>query len=350
LETISNSISTDLSNLPKIDLHRHLEGSLRLSTLVDIVKNEEIDLPKDEASLAKLVQVSPKDPRTASNFLSKFKPLRIIFRSPEIIQRVVHEAILDAAADGICYLELQFTPVALSQSRGFALKDVMDWVIAAASEAAKQADLGLGLIPSVNRHEPASIAELVAQLAADRQDRGIVGLGLAGNEAEFSAEPFEGVFKEAKEAGLKLTIHAGEWSGAETVQHALERMDADRIGHGIRVMENNNIVSIACERRAIFEVCLSSNLQSGVVQRLQDHPLPAMIEAGLQVTLNTDDPGISNIKLSDDYHLAIEELGLSKTTLKALIFVAAQGAFLSARDKRALEDRLIADLFSTLSD
>jgi adenosine deaminase len=345
LEKNSNNNLVDLSSLPKVDLHRHLEGSLRLSTVADIVKSESIDLPRDEESLLKLVQVSSEDPRTSNNFLSKFEVLRNIYRKPEIIQRVVQETILDAAADGIRYLEMIFTPVALSQVRGFDIKEVMDWVIDAAKGAAKEREISIGLLPSVNRHEPTAVAELVAQLAADRQEDSVVGLSLAGNEAEFSAEPFEGIFHDAKEAGLSLSIHAGEWSGANSVRHALEKMGADRIGHGIRIMEDPSVVSLARERRPIFEVCLSSNFHSGIVGRLKDHPLPAMIEAGLQVTLNTDDPGISNIRLSDEYRIAIEQLGLSKTTLKALILVAAQGAFLPKKEKRELEENLQAALF-----
>jgi len=347
---ISDAISTDIFHLPKIDLHRHLEGSIRLSTLMDIVKREALDLPRDESSLAKMVQISSEDSWTSSNFLSKFKPLRDIYRSPEIIQRIVREAIHDAASDNICYLELQFTPVALSQARGFDYKDVIDWVTEAAAGTSHEVGLGLGLIPSINRHESISMAELVAQLATDHQDKGVVGLGLAGNEAEFTAQPFEGVFQEAKESGLKLSIHAGEWSGADTVRHALEEMNADRIGHGIRILENQNTVSLARERRVIFEVCLSSNLHSGVVQQIQDHPLQAMIQAGLQVTLNTDDPGVSNIRLSDEYRIAIKELGLSITTLKALLFVAAQGAFLPVQEKRELEGKLKKEVFSTQGD
>jgi adenosine deaminase len=344
---ISSDLKTEIANIPKIDLHRHLEGSLRLSTILDIIVRESLDLPRDEASLARLVQVSPDEPRDSENFLAKFKPLRAIYQSPEIIKRVVRETVLDAAADGICYLELQFTPVALSQARGFDLKDVVDWVEEAAIDATTETQIGLGLIPSINRHEPVVMAEWVAQLAVDRQKPGgIVGLGLAGNEAEYSAEPFEGIFREAKEAGLKLTIHAGEWSGPETVRHAIEVMLADRIGHGIRVMEDKKVVAIARERRPIFEVCVSSNLHSGIIKRLKDHPLPKMIEAGLQVTLNTDDPGISNITLSDDYRNALQELGLSMTSLKALVLVAAQGAFLSKKDKLGLEARLKAGFFS----
>jgi adenosine deaminase len=334
-----------LVNLPKIDLHRHLEGSLRFSTLMELVRDEGMDLPTDEESLRKIVQIYPGDPMSFSNFLSKFKPLREFYRSPEIIQRFVCEAIIDAALDNVRYLELGFTPFALAQFRDFPLQEVVDWVVEAAQETANQEGMGVGLILSVNRHESIQLAERVAQIAADYLGKGIVGLGLSGNEVDFSTEPFLEIFHVAQEAGLKTTVHAGEWTGAETVRYALERMGADRIGHGVRIMEDPEVVSLAREQRTVFEVCLSSNFQSGVVEKIGTHPLPAMIQAGLQVTLNTDDPGISNIRLSDEFQIAIDELGLSKTTLCALTLVAAQAAFLDREEKKTLESRLEEELF-----
>jgi adenosine deaminase len=346
LNTTSNPSTETFVSMPKIDLHRHLEGSLRLSTLTELVKSEGMDLPVDEESLRRIVQVCPDDPKSSINFLSKFKCLREFYRSPEIIQRFVREAVIDAASDGICYLELRFTPFALGQFRNFPLDEVVDWVIESAYETAEQEAIGIGLILSFNRHESIQLAEQVAQIASDRVGKGIVGLGLSGNEVEFSAEPFVNIFHQAREAGLKITIHAGEWTGSETVRHALERIGADRIGHGIRIMEDPDVIALARERRTVFEVCLSSNLQSGVVQRMEEHPLPAMIQAGLQVTINTDDPGVSNICLSDEFKIAVDELGLSKTTLSALSLVAAQAAFLDPADGKALELRLQEELFS----
>jgi len=331
--------------MPKIDLHRHLEGSLRLSTLSELVQSERMDLPVNGESLHRLIQVCPEDSRTSSSFLSKFKIIRTFFRSPQIIQRFVHEAIQDAAADGIYYLELIFTPFALAQIKDFPLEEVTDWVITSAMTTAEQEGVGVGLILSFNRHESIQLAEQVIQVAADRVGKGVVGVSLAGNEVEFSADPFVEILHAAQNAGLKITVHAGEWTGAETVRHAIERIGADRIGHGIRIMEDPEVVALAKERRIVFEVCLSSNLQSGVIARMEDHPLPAMIQAGLQVTVNTDDPCISDIRLSEEFQIARDTLGLSTTTLIALTLVASQAVFLEPGAKKVLESRLQDEFF-----
>ena len=340
----STDIRRQLSVLPKVDIHRHLEGSLRLETMLDLVKSEGLDLPEDEAALRTLVQVQPHDPHSSANFLSKFGYVRKFFTSPEVIQRVTKEAIADAAAEKVRYLELHFTPVALAETGNFPLSEVVDWVIEAASIAKVESDLQLGLIASVNRQEAVGLAEEVAQIAVDRMDRGIVGLSLAGDEASYSAEPFKPVFAAAQEAGLGITIHAGEWYGADKVRYALEEMGTTRIGHGVRVIEDPEVVALARDRRAVFEVCLTSNVQSGVVPGISDHPLSQMVQAGLQVTLNTDDPGISNICLSTEYALAVEELGFSMVSLTGFILTAVQASFLPRREKTALEHDLITAL------
>jgi adenosine deaminase len=346
LKTRSMKDPETVYNLPKIDLHRHLEGSIRISTLTDLVQSEGIDLPADRASLRRIVQVCQDDPKTSENFLSKFKYIRDFYRSPEIIQRIVRETIIDAAEDKVIYLELQFTPFALAQSKDFPLPEVVDWVIDSALQTADQVGIGVGLIASFNRHESMQIAEQVVEVAIDRVGKGIVGLGLSGNEVDFPAEPFVGLFRAAQNAGLEITIHAGEWTGAETVRHAIEQIGARRIGHGIRIMENPEVIALARERRTVFEVCLSSNLQSGVINLIEEHPLPDMIQAGLQVTLNTDDPGVSNICLSDEFRIAMDSLGLTRTTLSALTLVAAQAAFMDPAGKRQLEISLQEKLFS----
>ncbi len=329
-----------LSDLPKVDLHRHLEGSLRLRSLMEIAKQEGLDLPQEETLLREQVQIGSAEPRTLPNFLSKFRVLRPIYRSPEIIQRVIHEAIEDAVIDNIVYLELRFTPAALAHARDFALDEVVAWVIEFANEASREFGIRVGLIASVNRHESVKLAEAVAQIAADNAGEGILGLDLAGNEVDFPADPFISIFKSSGEAGLKTTVHAGEWAGPDSVKQALTLMGASRIGHGVRVMEDAEVVAIARDRRAAFEVCLTSNLHSGVISGMEKHPLPDMINTGLVVTLNTDDPGISNIRLSDEYFTAVSELGLSEETLKGLIISGAQYSFLPESDKKQLEDQL----------
>jgi adenosine deaminase len=327
--------------LPKIDLHRHLEGSLRLTTLNEIAQKERLDLPLDDLSrLGEMVQIQPSDPPTHLNFLSKFKALRHFFCSPEIIRRMTREAVEDAAADNVRYLELRFTPVALSRIGKYPLGEVMDWVLESAHEACAATGLITRLIVSVNRHESPQLAADVARLALDRRERGVVGLDLAGDEANFPALPFVGIFQEAREAGLAITLHAGEWAGADNVIEAIDVLGAVRIGHGVRVMEDPDAVALAREHRTVFEVCPTSNHQSGVVAALKDHPLPGMLAAGLDVTIHTDDPAISQITLSDEYALACDLFGLSLDTLRKCVLSAAQAAFLPT----ALREQLTADL------
>jgi adenosine deaminase len=323
-------------SLPKVELHRHLEGSLRLTTMLDIAHQHGVTVPESMYNLSGLVQVQDQDPMTFTNFLDKFKTLRLFYKSPDVIDRVTREAVEDAAKDNIRYLELRFTPVALSRAEGFPLHDVMDWVITSAREAAKKYKIKVGLIASVNRHESHELAEQVAWLAAEHIQDGLVGMDLAGNEAEFKSGPFYGIFKEAKQAGLHVTIHAGEWGPAANVREALQDLNAERIGHGVRVLESEKIIELARERGAVFEVCVTSNYQSGVVASLTEHPLPRMLEAGLNVTVNTDDPSVSRITLSQEYQHVCEKLNVPMDVLKLSVIHAAQGAFLPDDEKQKL--------------
>lgn len=179
--------------------------------MLDIARQHGVTVPISMFNLSGLVQVQDKDPMTFSNFLDKFKTLRLFYRSPDVIDRVTREAVEDAARDNVRYLELRFTPVALSRAEGFPLHDVMDWVVKSAAEAAQLYGVKVGLIASVNRHESPDLAEQVAWLAAGYMKDGLYALDLAGNEAEFKTEPFYGIFREAKQSGLRVTIHAGEW-------------------------------------------------------------------------------------------------------------------------------------------
>jgi adenosine deaminase len=331
-------------SLPKVELHRHLEGSLRLKTMLEIARAGGITVPINTGPLSSLVQVQKSEPFTYQNFLAKFSTLRLFYRSPEVIHRITREAVEDAALDNIRYLELRFTPVALSRAEHFSLGDVMDWVCESALHAAREFGLKVGLIASVNRHEIVELAEQVAWLAADRISRGLVGLDLAGNEAEFSAQPFVGVFREAHQAGLKVTIHAGEWGGSDNVRQAMEVFNAERIGHGVRVVEDASTVAMARERGVVFEVCVTSNYQTGVAPSLHTHPMMQMLRDGLCITIGTDDPSISQITLSDEYRRACEELEMPRQMLKERILAAAGASFLPEVEREKLVSELRKEL------
>ena len=342
-ESTVNSKQDLFQALPKVELHRHLEGSLRLETMLDIARRHEITIPYNITKLSELVQVQNGEPFTYQNFLAKFATLRMFYRSPEVIHRVTREAVEDAAKDNVQYMEMRFTPVALSRAERFPMGEVIDWVCESSQEAAKKFGITVRLIASVNRHEDPALAEQVAWLAADR-GHCIVGLDLAGNEAEFNGQPFIGIFREAHQAGLRLTVHAGEWAGATSVLEALVDLNAERIGHGVRILEDEEVVSLAQERRTAFEVCVTSNYQTGVVESLASHPLMKMVQKNLNVTIGTDDPSISQITLSDEYRQAGEGLGMDPVTLRQCITASAEASFLPEQERMNLVEKLKKEL------
>lgn len=334
-----------LAMMPKIELHRHLEGSVRLSTLVDIGRQYDIPVPlADPEQLRPLVQMTAADPWTVERFLSKFAVLRHFFRSAEVVQRITAEAIADAAAENVRYLELRFTPAALASQTRASLHEVTGWVVESARHAARKHRIKVRLIVSINRHESLSLGKQALQAALDFRTQGVVGFDLAGNEHIFPARPFADLFQEAKQSGLGLTVHAGEWSGANNVREAIVDLGADRIGHGVRIVENSSVVGLAQEHGTVFEVCPTSNLQTGSVRHLCHHPVIDLHFLGLPLTINTDDPAISNISLTDEYLAVVRSLGLSVADLRRSVLLAARSAFLPPEEQQQLVASLRREL------
>lgn len=325
-----------LKAMPKIDLHRHLEGSLRLETLLEIARQYRLNVPYDDLDVLRPHVQITNDPPDYEVFLGKFKVLHHFYRSQEAVARLTYEAIADAAADNVRYLELRFSPLALARVRGFALADVTDWVIEATQQASRDFGIKVGLIITLVRHEHPEQVRKVADMAFARYGNGIVGLDLAGDEVRYPPGSFIPIFKQAKDVGMGITVHAGEWASAIGVRQAIEELYADRIGHGVRTIENSKVLRMVRERNIVFEVCLTSNLQTGVVHDMTHHPLIDMLHLGLPATLNTDDPSISDCTLTSEYGVAVEQLGLTYETLRQMTLTAATAAFLPNDDKRQL--------------
>ena len=325
-----------LKAMPKIDLHRHLEGSLRLETLVDIGREFELDLPlHDMDHFRPYVQIID-DPQTHEAFLSKFHVLRHFYRSPATIDRLTYEVVADAAADNIHYLELRFSPQALARVQGFSLDEVTDWVITAVNRASADHNIQVGLIITLVRHDPIEQAREVAAIACRRAGQGIIGIDLAGDEVKFPAHPFSPIFQEAKASGLGVTIHAGEWASAWGIKQAINELHADRIGHGVRAVENSEVLRLVRDSQKALEVCLTSNFQSGVVKQMEEHPLLDLLDLGARVTINTDDPTVSGLTLTDEYQVAVDIFGLDYAQLRCVILNAAESAFLPTTAKKEL--------------
>lgn len=332
-----------MHRLPKVDLHRHLEGSLRLSTLTDIAREHGVDLPSYEIdALRPYVQITD-DPPDFLTFLEKFRLLRRFYKTPEAVARIAYEAVADAAVDNVRYLELRFNPAALARAQGFSFEEVTDWVIAAVDQAQQDYPIAVRLIVTIVRDEEASNAERIAQVAIDRCNGGIVGLDLAGDELNFEAQPYVHLFQSAHAKGLGITIHAGEVGEAANIEQAVREMAARRIGHGVRAIENSNVIRLLREEKVCLEICLTSNLQTGVVRNFGHHPLRDLHELGVLVTLNTDDPSVSDTTLTDEYLVAVIAMGLSLKHLRTFNLNALRAAFLTEAARRPLEDQFIAE-------
>lgn len=339
LGLIDDQLLRTIKALPKVELHRHLEGAVRLETLIAIAQEYGIEMPEyDTETLRPFVQMMPDEAHDWRHFLAKFHTLRQFYRSPEVIRRVVDEVIADAAADNIRYLELRFTPQALSNVIGCSFHDVVSWVCETATEAAKRYGIQVGLIVSMNRHEGVEVGEKVLHAALDHCSQGVVAIDLAGQEAGYDSEPFQSVFHRAKDAGLGTTVHAGEWGGAQNIRVAIDELGANRIGHGIRVMGNMELMARLSKHFIVLEVCPTSNVHSGVVSDLDTHPLRQLYRYKVPVTINTDDPLVSNITLSDELARAVTYMGFTLDDVKQQMFTAIKAAFLPETERQILMD------------
>lgn len=331
------------NGLPLVELHRHLDGNVRLQTLVDLAARHGLRLPGGDPlptvdELRPHVQIGEPKPDLAA-FLAGFEVLRSVLVDYDAVHRVVRENLEDAAAEGIDYIELRFSPYFMAEPHGLdplaVTETACDAVAAAGDDLAVEAQL----IVIISRTFGPRIGRLELDAAVACRDRGVVALDLAGDEAGFPGELFVDHFRRARDAGLHVIAHAGEAAGPESVRQAVLGLGAERIGHGVRAIEDEATLDLLAERGIPLEVCPTSNVQTSTVPSYREHPLPALLARGLAVTLNTDDPVISGIDLAHEYRVAEAEIGLSPADLRRLQENALAAAFLDDDRRRALRDR-----------
>jgi adenosine deaminase len=294
----------------KTDLHRHLDGNIRLSTIVDLGRKHGIPLPSfDEEELRPHVQVTTPTPGLVA-FLEKFRWSVGVLGDLEACRRIAYENVEDAHREGLGYVELRFSPWFMAMPHGLDPQGVVEAVIQGVDEGRAAFGVRTELIGILSRTYGEDICwkELEALLA--RRDD-LVAIDLAGDEAGFPAPLFKRHFARVRDAGLHVTIHAGEAAGAESVWDAVRLLGAERIGHGIRSIDDPKLLDFLLERRIGLECCLTSNLQTSTVPDYASHPLKRFLEMGLLATINTDDPGISGIDLDYELRHAAPAAGLS---------------------------------------
>jgi adenosine deaminase len=322
-------------NFPLIDLHRHLDGNVRLETVLELGAKYNLPLPAWEIeSLRPHIQVTEPQIGVMA-FIAKFKWFTGVMVNLEACQRIAYENVEDAYLEGIDYVELRFSPWFMAEPHNLSVEGVVEAVLDGVQAGRRDFDIGVNLIGIISRTYglEAGWQELDALL---KHHKGLVAIDLAGDEANFPADQFVDHFRKVKDAGLQATVHAGESAGAESIWQAIQSLDATRIGHALTAIEDPALMDFMLENKIGIETSLTSNVQTSCVKDYVSHPLKEFLEKGLLATLNTDDPGISNIDLKHEYEVAAPAAGLSPVQIRQAQKNALAIAFLSGMEKENL--------------
>jgi adenosine deaminase len=326
--------------MPKAELHLHLDGSLRVDTAIELARTRGIDAPRDWAGMSAAL-IAPMPCADQAELLRAFDLPIALMQDAEALERIAAELVETKAADGVRYLEIRWGPL-LHVAGGLALADGIAAVCRGAQDAAHRTGTIVRLISTALRsHEPEANLAL-AETAARFRDQGLVGWDLAGPEEAFP-DPMvhAAAFDAAREGGLRITIHAGEWGGAAQVRRALA-VEPERIAHGPGSVDDPELCADLIARRVTLDLCPTSNWQAGIVPSLADHPLARLDRVGVSVTLNTDDATVSDLTLSEEYLKAVETIGLSLAELWAMDRRALDVAFADEADLEGLRTTFAA--------
>jgi adenosine deaminase len=332
----------DLHALPKPELHVHLDGSLRPSTMLELAEASGVELPASEPeALAETMRAA--DSQDLVQYLEKFGITLSLMQTPGSLERTAYELAEDSAEENIQYLEVRYSP-ALHTQTGMTMEEAVKAPLQGLARAETDFGIRTGLIVCGIRSFEPSVSMELAELAVGFKDQGVVAFDLAGGEAGNPAPVHKEAFQYAADHNLPITIHAGEAAGAESISQAIHQCHARRIGHGTRLMEDPELERFVNDFRIPLEVCLTSNVQTRVAPTLGEHPIRRYFDAGLVVTLNTDNRLISGTTLTDEYWLAHRHLGFSLDELREISLLGFQAAFLPYEAKVNLLEEVEAEL------
>jgi len=328
-------------DIPLIDLHRHLDGSVRLETILELGRKHNLPLPADDASgLKPHIQIMDPQPGVMA-FISKFYWMTEVMVDYDACRRIAYENVEDIKAEGLDYAELRFSPWFMAEKHQLNPVGVVEAVVDGVEAASHALDIPVGLIGILSRTYGPETAwkELDALITASDH---LCGIDLAGDEAQFPAPLFESHFDRAREQGWGITVHAGESSGPESIWDALRTLGANRIGHAVSAVQDPALLDYMCDHQIGIEANLTSNIQTSTVKNYASHPLKTFLEHDILATINTDDPGISDINLAYEYEIAAPAAGLSLQQIHQAQRNALTIAFLSDQRKERIRQEKTA--------
>lgn len=334
--------------LPKTDLHCHLDGSLRLSTVLALAEEQKVRLPADTPEgLARAIHMG-ETCGSLEDYLTAFDVTLAVLQTEEALYRAAHELALDCAAENVRYLEVRYSPV-LHTQQGLKPTTIVDAVLQGLRQAKRETGIKSNVIICGIRHMDPMTSVRLAELAVAYKGKGVVGFDLAGAEEGHPARDHRDAVQLILDNNVNVTIHAGEAYGPESIAQAVHWCGAHRIGHGVRLREHGDLLNYLNDHRIALEMCPSSNLQTRSVTSLQSHPLKFYFDFGLRVTVNTDNRLITDTTLTKELLLAHREMGFTLEDLCTLVVQGFKSAFLPFREKQDLLRAVNAEVAAVLS-
>lgn len=319
--------------LPKVELHLHLEGAIPLPALWKLVRKYggDSEVPTIEALAARFTY------RDFPHFIDTWVWKNQFIRAYEDFSFLAAEVARDLAAQNVLYAEMFYSPGDF-RKRGLAVQEITRAIRKGLAEVPA---IEVGLITDLIRDfGPERAAATLDEVREVREEAGVIGVGIGGSEHLFPPEPFAPVYERARSFGFRTTAHAGEASGPESVWGALRELRVDRIGHGTRAIEDPKLVDYLAESQTSVELCVVSNMRTGVIDVITKHPVRAYFDRGIPVSINTDDPKLFDTSLADEYHALHTQLGFDKHEIHCLIEQGVASSWLPQERKKALRARI----------
>jgi adenosine deaminase len=328
------------SNLPLTDIHRHLDGNIRIQTILDLGQKFALDLPAFTIeSLRPFVQVVKTEPDLVA-FLSKLDWGVAVLGDLDACRRVAYENVEDAKNARIDYAELRFSPYYMAMKHNLPIAGVVEAVVDGVQAGCRDFNIKANMIGILSRTfgEQACSQELQALIL---QKENLVAIDLAGDELGKPGDLFVEHFKLVRDADLQVTVHAGEAAGAASIWQAINELGATRIGHGVKAIEDPKLMDYLAHNKIGIESCITSNLQTSTVVDIKKHPIKTFLEHGISASINTDDPGVEGIELPFEYEVAAHNVGLTQTQIYQAQINGLEQAFLSDKEKQVLREMAI---------
>jgi len=326
------------NTLPLLDLHRHLDGNIRPATIWQLAEQNNITLPTATfEEFIPHVQVQHSEADLLA-FLKKLDWGVAVLKSLDDVKRVAYENVEDAFNAGLHYAELRFSPYYMAMNHHLSITDVVSAVLDGVQAGMKSFNIKINLIGILSRTFGFKQCQLELEALLSHKEQ-LVAIDLAGDEYNFSGELFIEHFKQVRNAGLQVSVHAGEAGGAKSVWQAITELGATRIGHGVATIEDEKLMTYMVNNNIAIESCLTSNFQTGTVKDLSQHPLKDFLNFGIKACLNTDDPAVQGIEIKHEFALAQKILHFTDIEISQLQKNAIEVSFLSSTDKTALLSR-----------